>query len=294
MGKEYPTLAKMAEKKMIVVDYSDEDIAIIDNINDLTEVNPTRLHNNFISIIKRGKAQMKVNGETVTIGENQLFLCPSNTSLTDFMFSPGLEFRAILLSDNIISTFLRDKRNVWNDTMYIYKLHVVTIKQQHTEFLSDIFHALRILVNGKNENNPYRSEGIRGLIYSVVFGLYGILSMTLPDKEKKRTIVRGDNIFQQFLRLLNENKIKGNHVEDYASELCVSPKYLSTVCKKATGKTAKEWIKEHIKEEIRYYMKETDLTIKQVADKTGFVNDSFFCKYVRLNFGMTPMQLRQK
>lgn len=277
---------------MIVVDYSDEDIAIIDNVKDLTEVNPTRLHNNFIAIIRHGKAQLKVNGETVVIGESQLFLCPTNTSLTDFMFSPGLEFRAILLSDSIISTFLRDKKNVWNDTMYIYKLHVVTIRQQHIEFLSDIFHALRILINSKSDNNPYRSEGIRGLIYSIVFGLYGILSTALP--EKKKDIVRGDNIFRQFLRLLNENKIRGNHVEDYASELCVSPKYLSSVCKNATGKTAKAWIKEHIKEEIRYYMKETDLTIKQVAYKTGFVNDSFFCKYVRQNFGMTPMQLRQE
>lgn len=292
MGKEYLTLAKMAEKKMIVVDYSDEDIAIIDNVKDFTEVNPTRLHNNFIAIIKQGKAQLKANGETVTIGESQLFLCPPNTSLTDFMFSPGLEFQAILLSDNILSTFLREKKDVWNDTMYIYKRRVVTIKQQHTEFLSDISHALRILVSSENENNPYRSEGIRGLIYSIVFGLCGILSTTLP--EKKKGIVRGDNIFQQFLMLLNENKINSNHVEDYASALYISPKHLSAVCKKATGKTAKAWIREHIKEEIRYYMKETDLTIKQAAYKTGFINDSFFCKYVRQHFGMTPMQLRQK
>lgn len=291
MGKEYPTLTEMVKKKMIVVDYSDDDIAIIDNIDDLTEVSPTRIHNNFIAIIKHGKAQMKVNGETVTIGENQLFLCPPNTSLTDFMFSPGLEFWAMLLTDRIISAFLRDKKSVWNDTMYIYKMRVATIRERQTDFLADILHALRLLT--ESNDNPYRAEGIRGLVYTTIFGLCGILSMSLPEKESTPK-AQGSSIFQRFLSLLNENKVKGNGVEDYAVELCISPKYLSYVCRKASGKTAKALIKEHTMEEIRYYLMETDLTIKQVAEKTGFTNYPFFCKYVRQNFGMTPMQFRHK
>lgn len=293
MAKNYATLSALAEKKMIVVDYSDDDIAIIDNINGLTEVGPTRLRNNFIAFVRHGKAQVGVNGQTMTIGENQLLICPPNTALTDFMFSPGLEFRAMLLTDRLIASFLHDKKSVWNDTLYIYKTHVVTIEQKHTEFLSDIFHALRMLTSSKDSSRPYRQECVRGLVSSVIFGLCGILSLNLPGKGGE-TLAQGDGIFQRFLALLNENKVRGNSVEDYAGQLCVSPKYLSTVCRKVTGKTAKAWIKEHTMEEIRYYLKETSLTIKQVADKAGFVNDSFFCKYVRQNFGMTPTELRKK
>ena len=45
-------------------------------------------------------------------------------------------------------------------------------------------------------------------------------------------------------------------------------------------------------EDIRYYLTHTDLTLKQVADRLGFPNPSFFGKYVKEHFGMTPAQIR--
>jgi AraC-like DNA-binding protein len=77
-----------------------------------------------------------------------------------------------------------------------------------------------------------------------------------------------------------------------ASDLCISPKYLTAICKKQSGKTANEWIREQVLEEIRYYLRQTDLSIKQICDRLGFSNSSFFGKYVKEHFGMTPMQLR--
>ena len=46
-------------------------------------------------------------------------------------------------------------------------------------------------------------------------------------------------------------------------------------------------------EDIRYYLRQTDLSIKQVCDTLGFPNPSFFGKYVKEHFGRTPMQLRK-
>ncbi len=53
-----------------------------------------------------------------------------------------------------------------------------------------------------------------------------------------------------------------------------------------------ERLLEQVLEDIRYYLKQTDLSIKQVCDRLGFPNPSFFGKYVKDHFGMTPMQLR--
>jgi AraC-like DNA-binding protein len=76
------------------------------------------------------------------------------------------------------------------------------------------------------------------------------------------------------------------------SQLCISPKYLTAVCKKNSGKTANEWITEQVLEDIRYYLKQTDLSIKQICDQLGFPNPSFFGKYVKDHFGMTPLKFR--
>ena len=62
--------------------------------------------------------------------------------------------------------------------------------------------------------------------------------------------------------------------------------------KKNSGKTANEWITEHVMEDIRYNLKQTDYSNKQICDMLGFPNTSFFGKYVKDHFGMTPMQVR--
>ena len=101
-----------------------------------------------------------------------------------------------------------------------------------------------------------------------------------------------DSHFQRFLDLLHATDVKRRKVESYANELCISPKYLTAVCKKNSGKTANEWITEHVLEDIRYYLKQTDLSLKQICDRLGFPNQSFFGKYVKDHFGMTPMEFR--
>ena len=114
------------------------------------------------------------------------------------------------------------------------------------------------------------------------------MSIDLPASDKITASIH----FQKFLDLLHSEQIKYRTVEAYADELCISPKYLTAICKKQSGKTAIQWIHEQLLENIRYYLKHTDFSIKQICDKLGFPNTSFFGKYVKDHFGMTPVQLR--
>lgn len=293
MEHENLTIMELADKQLIVVDYSDDDIIIIDNIKQLAEPNPTRIRMNVIAIAKTGKAQISFGDQSVTIGENQLLMCPSNTVFTDFMFSPDFEFRAIFLSNRILQSFLREKMSVWNETLYINKMHVLTMEPRDVNWMFYIYNALRMLIDAPENTYLYKTECIQGLVQCAILGLCGVLKTMMPATDATGKS-HASSIFQQFLNLVHSNKSKSRTVEDYASELCISPKYLSVICKKSSGKTANEWIREHTLEEIRYYLKQTDLPIKQVADQLGFANPSFFGKYVKEHFGMTPIQFRQK
>lgn len=293
MEKEEMTIKGLADQQYIVVDYSDEDVIIIDSIKQLAEPSVTRIKMNLITVATKGKAQVNVNGQNMTFGESQLLLCPPNTTLTDFMFSPDFEFNAMFLSNRIIQSFLRDKVNIWNEMMYIHKMHVVTLDPRDVKFFSYFHDALDMVIKAPTDHYIYRTEVIQGLVSSVLLGLCGAVKATMPGSDKSGK-TQADSLFHRFLDMVNSNNDKNRTVEDYASVLCVSPKYLSVICKKASGKTANEWIREHMLEEIRYYLKQTDLSMKQVADKLGFANPSFFGRYVKEHFGMTPMQFRQK
>lgn len=100
------------------------------------------------------------------------------------------------------------------------------------------------------------------------------------------------DIFTKFLDMLQNAEAKHHTVEYFASQLCITPKYLTLVCKQKSGKTALEWITEYTLSDIKYYLKSTSLSMKEIADRTGFPNTSFFGTYVRRHFGMTPMQYR--
>ena len=111
------------------------------------------------------------------------------------------------------------------------------------------------------------------------------------DRTPKKVFVLGVYASAVHARWKQGNKIICQALA-VACKLCISPKYLTAVCKKNSGKTANEWITEQVLEDIRYYLRQTDLSIKQICDRLGFPNPSFFGKYVKDHFGMTPMEFR--
>lgn len=149
---------------------------------------------------------------------------------------------------------------------------------------------LRLVIDSRPDN-PYRTDIIQSVLRGAFLGLCHALEQRLPEITPSRH-THADSLFDEFLKLLNQRKTKACTVEMCASDLCVSAKYLSAICKKNSGKTAREWIREQLLEEIRYYLKQTDLSMKQIADQLGFANASFFGKYVKEHFGMTPAQFR--
>lgn len=286
------TIQSIAEDQNIDVGYSDDDIVIIDNVKTLMQTSLAMVNMNLITVGIEGKAQGVMNGRMVEIHKNQVVICPPNVSLCDFMMSPDFEFKAMFLTNRILQSFLREKMSVWNEVMYIHKMNVLTMDWQDVEFYSHFYDMLKLCIDyGKDD--PYHTDIIYSLLRGAFLGVCGRLKKLVPQTDTSQGGTAGTSLFQRFLDLLNSGDIKHRTVNSYADELFVTPKYLSSVCKKCSGKTANEWITEHVVEDIRYYLQQTDLSIKQVCNQLGFANPSFFGKYVKEHFGMTPMQIRR-
>ena len=101
-------------------------------------------------------------------------------------------------------------------------------------------------------------------------------------------------LFKRFLELLTTRHVKHQLVDTYAQELCVSPNYLTKVTREVSGKTALEWIREYTEADVRYYLLNTDLSVKEIAEELGFPNLSFFGKFCRRAFGKSPNDFRKQ
>ena len=292
MKKEVISLQSLSSNGDIQIGYSDNDIAIIDSFQKLAEVSAAHVEMNAVTICTRGKAMGTINGKTIEVHKNQVAIIPHDVIVTDIMISPDFDMKVMLFTNRILHSFLHEKVNIWNDVVYIHRMHVITMEDDDLRFYTNLYEMLSLCFYKEEECFPFRTDVIQALLRGAILGLCGALKhRMLNDKE---SIVRGtgNNHFQRFLDLLHSLEVKHHSTKWYASELCITPKYLSFICKKNSGKTASEWITEHVMEDIRYNLKQTDYSNKQICDMLGFPNTSFFGKYVKDHFGMTPMQVR--
>ena len=288
--KEEITLQTLADNEDIQIGYSDNDIVVVDSIQQFTEVNAARVAMNAIVICTNGKVQAQMNSQTMELHKNQIAIVPQNVTVTDVMISPDFNLKAMFLTNRILQSFLREKMNIWNDMMFIRRHYVVTMDEDEILFYTHFYDMLTLAIV-KGKDNPLHTDVIQSLLRSAILALCGAMKQKL-SLATVHQVKTSDNHFQRFLDLLHSSEVKRHTVETYASELCISPKYLSALCKKNSGKTANEWITERVLEDIRYYLKQSDFSIKEICDRLGFPNPSFFGKYVKDHFGMTPLQFR--
>jgi len=293
MEQENITIQALAENEDVQVGYSDNDIVIVDSIQRFAEFKAAHVAMNAVVICTSGKVQGQMNGSLIQLQKNQVAIIPENVTVSELMVSPDFDMKAMFLTTRILQSFLREKMTIWNDMMYVHRLHIISMYDDDLLFYTHFYEMLSLsFVRGKD--NPFRVDVIQSLLRAAILGLCGGMSQLLPVDDKTEVTMTNNIHFQGFLDLLHSGRVKTNTVEAYANQLCISPKYLTVICKKQTGKGAHQWICEKMLEDIRYYLKQTDLSFKQIADVMGFSNPSFFGRYVKQHFGMTPGQIRQQ
>ena len=99
-------------------------------------------------------------------------------------------------------------------------------------------------------------------------------------------------LFNRFLGLISNSDIKRQPITYYAGQLAITPKYLTMLCLKYSNKTASEWVVQYTIEEIRFYLKSSNLSIKEISAKMWFSNMSHFGSYVRKHLGVSPTDFR--
>jgi AraC family transcriptional activator of pobA len=115
---------------------------------------------------------------------------------------------------------------------------------------------------------------------------YPILAPTNQD--------RNDVIVQNFLISLYKNYKNERDVAFYASQLCMTPSYFTSVIKNKTGKPALQWIIESVITDAKQMLQYSTSSIKEIALHLNFPTQSFFGKYFKQYVGLSPKDYRKK
>lgn len=104
---------------------------------------------------------------------------------------------------------------------------------------------------------------------------------------------RRNDYVRDFVRLVHLHYTKERAVSFYASQLFISPKYLSLLIKRATGRSAANWIDEFVIMEAKNMLRFSGKNIQQVAYALNFPTQSSFGKYFKHLTGMSPSEYQK-
>ena len=138
-------------------------------------------------------------------------------------------------------------------------------------------------------DNPFRKGALLGYTQVLIYNCYKYLLAADSGNEKTEVKSgRQQELYTQFMDEVRKSYIKERSISYYADVLCVTPKYLSQVVRRVSGRFAGDWITDFVILEAKALLKSRKYTVQQIADMLNFANQSFFGKYFREKVGCSP------
>lgn len=298
MDKEQEILSTEFLKEQNLIDYEDNEIVLIDDMKYMPTAMPpkdsVKLDMIYLMVCTNGRLQMSINGKQYDVRASDMVICPHGTYLDECMMSPDFESKILGISYPALERSVHINKEIWDLMMFVIQNPVIHLNNDELQLLTHYYAVVRQKI--ETRPNAFHKEIMHSLFQSAYYEVLVIIKNASmhPETEEIKAMNRSDYLFKRFLELLGEHAGKERSVTFYANEMCITPKYLSTVVKSTSGKSALEWIHQTTTDAIVRRLKYSDKTIKEIADELNFPNLSFFGKFVKAQLGMPPKEYRRQ
>lgn len=247
-----------------------------------------------------GNIKLNVNLESFSVHKNMLLLTNPESIIeikdvgsgaVDFytLFISREFMRDINLDVNILSTIPRPKDG--------HRIPCFEISPEDAVLFRHYFELLHHNTTRNRDDIYVRSIArciIAALCYQLIQSARDKADAENTEEVSTGTRSKRNTYVDDFISLLHVHHRSQRSVSFYASKLFISPKYLSLVIKKATGKSAAELIDEFVILEAKNLLRFSGKNIQQVAYELNFPNQSSFGKYFKHLTGMSPSEYQRK
>ena len=267
-----------------------DDIAFFDSWVDITSF--IRIKDGMaIMICRKGQIELPINSHKTIIEQNSFCVLSSNVVLGPTTSSNEFQCSILYVSNR----YIQDVLLVRNRKMAIKDLFVHPVVNVTPQALSVFDNYYRFIEDRmKAEGHEYKSNVVRSLVSALIYEMFSYSNQyNAKGDEMSNNSRHCDALFKSFVDILHSDGIKRRTVASYAADLCITPKYLSVICKEKTGLTAMDFINEFVMQDVRRMLVYSDKSIKEISNELGFPNVSFFGKYVKTHSGLTPRQMRR-
>lgn len=274
-----------------------DDLVVIENVVTVP-LGEVRLQEHGIMIIcTEGRVQFEYDSTLIQMKKNDMFLYMAHSVACNFMASPDFNCRQIWFN----------RSELWNTNLYSkitmsdmshFKLHpLVHLSDDDVALLNNYFQLLCYRM--KDSSTQLKIHIVRSLVGTMLLEGLAILRRNNglesdSVQEETNPSFHKRNLVDKFMNMVEQSDGRIRRVDDYANQLNVTPKYLSTVLKEVMNRRPSVYIQLFTMKAIECRLRFTDMTMQEIANDLKFPNASFFGKYFKEHSGMTPVEYRIK
>ncbi len=272
---------------------TDGDLTIVDSVKELNNLSlGVKMDGYVIAMLTKGSASFFIDGEAHEMHHNQLFVFRPHITLARTMISADAEYYILVISPQYSEKLVAiSGLSGWNIMLFLSANPIIDLPEDVTASFVEYHKLLRKKMSQTVHNRRYR-EIIGALSGAMMFEFHDFVEDLFKIKEQKFSST--ELIFRRFYEILNNTTPKYHKVEYYAKQLNITPKYFSSICKRLTGQTALQHITTAVLKDIAMLLRDERLSIKEIAERIGFPNQSFLGSYVRKHLGVSPQKYREQ
>jgi AraC family transcriptional activator of pobA len=278
----------VTEDDSTIIDYFENKITLLENPSYKSVVNhPVKLDAVVSIICIKGSIDGTLNLKKFNAKAPCLFVVLADQILQCDYFSEDFSGLTIIMSKSFLENSFGDIQVSMPLFRAVHDNPWIQLNQEELKSMVEYFLLLQRTVRRKE--NPNLQETLKHLILAFFYGT-GHRFYKVQDEFQKS---KQDILVEKFLAIVKENYREQRLIEFYSEKLFLTPKHLSGVIKERSGKSAGEWIGDHVMLDAMVLLKSTDKTIQQISDELNFPSQSFFGKYFKRRAGISPKEYRK-
>lgn len=235
-----------------------------------------------------GHADFVRNGVKYRLEKNGLLVNFSASKYSDVRLSPDFRAKALVESHNFVQETLMTMMHMWPYLVYLIDQPVIQLGDTELKRIETNYGL--IIDRLKTGEHLFKREATIANLQACYFDVCDLLSSRAP--KPMEVPARSYGIFDQFMKLIAQEYVTHRDVKWYADEMKMSPKYLSEIVKEVSGRPAGQWITSFVITDVKALLRNSDLSIKEIAVEMNFPNQSFLGKYFKNATGLSPIEYR--
>ena len=254
---------------------------------------PSRLNALIIGVGTEGETSLTSNLQEFRLKKDSLFIF-SPKHILQVQSNNRFKAHLIVIAPDFLKRINIDTKRMMPLFLQFGSLPCMELTHAESQSLRSFISMVEQELKGSETD--FSSEIIGGLLAATIYKVGDILTHYLTEHPEVDSPIhnRAEEYFRQFTELLGEHYKHERSVGFYARQLCITPKYLTTLIKRISGKSVSEWIDNYVILEAKTLLKYSNMSVQEIAYYLNFPNQSFFGSYFKRNAGMSPSQYKAK